>query len=75
MNCLICKSELCYGSDFKARDCGFDADGTVTIFSCSNQDCELVYELIELLEPEDGASEDFYSYGESYLRFYDINQI
>lgn len=72
MNCLICKSKLCYSSDFDARDCGFDADGRVTVFSCSNQDCKLIYELIELIEPENGESEDFYTYGESYLKFYEI---
>lgn len=75
MNCLICKSKLLYESDFDARECGFDADGTVTMFSCSNQDCELVYELIELIEPENGESEDFYIYGESYIKFYDINAL
>ena len=75
MNCLICKSELNYQSEFDAREYGFDANGLITIFSCPNKDCNLIYELIELIEPEDGDSEDYYAFGESYIKFYNINEI
>lgn len=75
MDCLICKSKLLYEKKFNAKEYGLDADGTISIYSCSNKDCNLTYELIQLIEPQDEDSEDYYIYGKKYLKFYNMNEI
>lgn len=75
MKCLICKSDLKYETEIDAKEYGFDTNGTVSTFTCSNSECNLDYELIELIEPIDGNSNDFYTYGKRYLRFYDMYEI
>lgn len=75
MNCLICKSKLLYERKFDAKEYGLDADGIVSIYLCSNEKCNLTYESIQLIEPQEGDSEDYYTYGENYLKFYNMNEI
>ena len=74
MNCLICKSKLIWGADFDAEECGYDTEGIVGTYSCSNEECGLFYEIIELFPPGEGYSEDYYIYGEKYIKFYQIDE-
>lgn len=73
MNCLICKSKLIWGADFDAEEYGYDTGGIVGTYSCSNEDCGLFYEFITLFPPEDCFSEDYYKYGENYVKFYRLD--
>ena len=73
VNCLNCKCKLVWGCDFDAADYGYDTDGIVSTYSCSNDDCGLFYEFVELFPPEN-ESYDYYEYGESFVRFYKIDE-
>lgn len=75
MNCLICKSKLIWGADFDAEDYGYDCEGVVGTYHCSNEDCGLFYEMINLFHPSDDKdSEDYYMYGEEFIKFYKIDE-
>ena len=46
MKCSICKKELIWGGDHTYEDYGIEGQGTVSTFSCPNNDCEVEEVLI-----------------------------
>lgn len=38
--CIICKGQLIWQNDFDFEDYGVDGEGVVSVFQCSNMDCQ-----------------------------------
>lgn len=53
--CPICgEKSLIWNSDFNAEDYGIESDGIVSVFTCSNEDCRVIINQIELWNEELG---------------------
>lgn len=72
MDCLFCKSKLTKGADFDAEEFGYDTEGIVATYSCSNPACNMFYEVINLF-PSNPDSLDYYEFGEKFMKFYEVD--
>lgn len=72
MYCKVCKNKLRYGDTFNAIEYGYDTYGTVKTYICENTECNLFYELIQLNPKCKKDSDDFYTYGQNYIKFYQL---
>lgn len=62
--CCLCGSQLVWQSDFDALDYGYEENGIVSVYSCSNQlNCNITFEVIDLFDnSHDYSNSDVYDY-------------
>lgn len=52
-NCPICGTELVWGCDYDAEDCGIERAGLLSTDTCPNEDCEAEIEIFVPEKPEE----------------------
>lgn len=45
--CVCCGRKAHWSSDFETSDYGYEVEGVVGIYTCSNEDCKTVHEIID----------------------------
>ena len=60
MKCWHCNSEVIWNSDFSYEDYALDGDGIVTVLTCSNEECQAMYECYKPLNIEEEEITEYY---------------
>lgn len=73
LRCIFCGSRLNWQCDYDAPDMGYDSEGIVGCYVCTNEEhCGMFYEIIDLFPEED--SKDCELYGERFIKYYNPNE-
>lgn len=72
LKCIFCGTNLNWNCDYDAQDVGYDCEGIVGCYLCMNNECNTMYDMINLFPDEN--SEDYYVYGDRFIKFYEIEE-
>lgn len=71
LKCMFCGSNLNWQCDYDAPDMGYDCEGIVGCYMCTNEkDCGMFFEIIDLFPDEN--SKCFETYEERFIKYYNL---